>query len=57
MDILERLLNWSGSLIVGSALIEMGMSRWNSRKFSWKFWWCIFLIAIGARLVLSGKIG
>jgi hypothetical protein len=55
MAILELVLNWLGSLLFGTAFIELGLSLWQSRKFSKRIWLAIFFVAIGARAVFGIK--
>ncbi len=55
MDILETLLNWLGPLVFGSIFVELGISRWFSRKFCWRLCWAILLIAIGIKSIFCTK--
>jgi len=53
-DIVEKILNWFGPLILGAVFIEWGESTWRHKSFSKKNLWAIFLMTIGVRFVLKG---
>lgn len=52
-SLVEFLLNWLGGILVGSLLIEFGLSQWNVRSFSLKKYWAIVLITLGFRMILG----
>ena len=52
-DIIEMFLNLIGTVVVGSLLIEYGLSRLLKKNFSVKHWWAILVIAFGVKLILT----
>ena len=52
-DFLENLGNILGRLLIGSLIIEYGLSRFQKRAFSKYSWWAVFVIAAGVQMILK----
>lgn len=54
VDLAEVFANGLSKALIGSVVIEWGMSSWQQRTFSKKCLWGVFLVVIGARIALTG---